>query len=101
MTGNDRTPDGYRQSVTTAITVFLGFSLTFLRTFWGIKARGGWSLMEVASESIIAAGVILQVVTLFRALKISDDRAEHYRTTMKFFRAGVIVVIAGVLLSVF
>jgi hypothetical protein len=33
MADNDHLPPGYRQAVTTAITVFLGFSLTFLRSF--------------------------------------------------------------------
>ena len=32
-------PSGYRQGVVTAITVFLGFSLAFLR-FWGIENPG-------------------------------------------------------------
>ena len=41
-------PDGYRQGLITAITVLLGFSLSFLR-FWGFEAPGEWTLRSVIS----------------------------------------------------
>ena len=40
-------PQGYRQGLVTAITVFLGFSLSFLR-FWGIESPGHWTWKGVA-----------------------------------------------------
>ena len=35
-------PPGYREGIITAITVLLGFSLTFFR-FWGFEAEGQWT----------------------------------------------------------
>ena|SRR5215469_2316883 len=101
MADPERIPDGYRQAITTAVTVSLGFSLTFLRTFWSREEPGGWNLAEVVAESIIGAGLVIQVITLFRALSIPDNEPRRYRHTARLFLAGVVIVIAGVLVSVF
>jgi cytochrome b subunit of formate dehydrogenase len=101
MPENDQIPDGYRQSVTTAITVSLGFSLTFLKIFWALERKGGWSATEVASELIIVVGIILQVAALFRALNVLDNQIARYRSTVRCFQAGAVAVIVGVLISVF
>lgn len=101
MSENERIPDGYRQSITTAITVSLGFSLTFLKVFWAMERKGGWSAAEIASELIIVIGIILQVAALFRALNVLDNQVARYRSTVKWFQAGVVAVIGGVLISVF
>ena len=93
-------PSGYRQSVVTAITVILGFSMAFLR-FWGIENPGEWTLTAVLAALFIAAGIALQLVALFRALDVRDEDLVHYRVTVRLFRAGVIIVIAGVVASIF
>ena len=51
MDDDDRIPSGYRQAITTAITVFLGFSITFLRTFRSVRAEEGWSVLEEVAET--------------------------------------------------
>jgi hypothetical protein len=94
-------PDGYRQSITTAITVSLGFSLTFLQTFWRVKEKGGWTIMEVVSELVIVTGILLQVAALFRALHVLDNRMTRYMKTVRCFEAGIIVVISGVMMSIY
>ena len=101
MADPDRIPDGYRQAITTAITVSLGFSLTFLRTFWAREEPGGWTLTETIDESINGVGLIMQVIALFRALSIHDNELRRYKHTARFFVAGVVVVIFGVVKSVF
>ena len=92
-------PHGYRQGVVTAITVFLGFSMAFLR-FWGIENPGEWTHQGVLSAIIIGVGIILQLASLFRALDVRDDDATRYQRTVKLFGAGVIVVLVGVVASI-
>jgi hypothetical protein len=92
-------PAGYHQAVTTAMTVFLGFSITFLRIVWEAVQKKGWTLAEMFSESVVFAGIILQVTALFRALDVSDDDVVHYRPTIVLFKSGVVVVIVGVVLA--
>ena len=43
-------PQGYRQGIVTAITVLLGFSLTFFR-FWGFEASGDWTVASKPSRA--------------------------------------------------
>jgi uncharacterized membrane protein YidH (DUF202 family) len=100
MNENEKIPNGYRQAVVTAITVFLGFSMTFLR-FWGIEVKGGWTLLGFLAEFIIGIGVVLQVAALFRALDVDDDNLKIYKRTISLFRVAVAVVIVGVIFSIF
>jgi hypothetical protein len=92
-------PAGYRQSVVTAITVFVGFSLAFLR-FWGIENPGDWTFRAIVSELVVGAGAVVQLVALFRALDIRDDNPARYQRTVKIFAIGVLVVLAGVVASI-
>jgi predicted acyltransferase len=88
-------PDGYRQGFITAATVFLGFSLAFLR-FWTMEAPGEWSLHAVAATSILGVSILFQLITLFRALDVRDNEESHYRVTVRWFLAAVLVLIVGV-----
>ena len=95
MTPQDRLPDGYRQGLVTAITVFLGFSLSFLR-FWNFEAPGYWTWSGALAAIIIAAGIGVQLVALYRSLSLLDDEPTYYRATVRWFFAGIAVVIVGV-----
>jgi uncharacterized membrane protein YidH (DUF202 family) len=92
-------PTGYRQGIVTAITVFLGFSLAFIR-FWGIENPGVWTAGSVLSAVIVGLGILVQVVALFRALDVRDDELGEYRKTVRVFRVGVMAVILGVVVSI-
>jgi hypothetical protein len=100
MDGQDRLPSGYRQAITTAITVFLGFSLTLLRAAWGFEERGGWRGIEVASEIAMAVGILFQISALFRALHIRDDNRNVYMKTVRIFELGICAVVIGVIVSI-
>jgi hypothetical protein len=101
MSDQWKVPDGYRQSITTAITVFLGFSLTFLRTLWGVGQKEGWTFTDTLAESIISIGILMQVTALFRALNVFDDRLSRYKFTITTLKFGVAFVVIGVLFSIF
>jgi predicted membrane channel-forming protein YqfA (hemolysin III family) len=92
-------PDGYRTGFITALTVFLGFSLAFLR-FWAMEAPGEWSPHSVAAASVLGFAILLQLIALFRALDVRDNEELHYRVTVRWFLSGVIVLIVGVVVSI-
>jgi hypothetical protein len=91
-------PDGYRQGLITAITVLLGFSLTFLR-YWGFDAPGQWALRSVISTGASIAAVLLQLVALVRALRIEDQYEHEYRQTVRWFIASAVALLLGLLLG--
>ena len=90
-------PQGYRESLVTAITVFLGFSLYFAR-WWNLEIPGEWTWKSVVPACIITIGIVVQLVALFRSLDIRDDDESHYRRTVHYFFIGIVIVLAGVLL---
>lgn len=94
----DDVPSGYRQGIITAITVFLGFSLAFLR-FWGFETEGKWTAPSVASAFIVFISVLLQLYALYRALDLKDENTNEYIKTVRFFFAGVTSLVVGVFLS--
>lgn len=92
-------PQGYRQGLVTAITVFLGFSLSFMR-FWSLENPGEWNWKGILSTCILAAGIAVQLVALFRALDLRDDEAARYRVTVRYFFGGIVTIVVGVVLAI-
>ena len=92
-------PEGYRQGIITAITVLLGFTLAFFR-FWGFEASGEWTIRSIVAASTLVAAVILQIVALFRSLRLEDDDRVEYRKTVMWFVASAIVLLLGLLIAV-
>ena len=92
-------PSGYRHGVVTAITVFLGFSLAFLR-YWSLEKEGPWTKGSIVSEFLVGIGTVIQFIALFRSLDVRDEEFVRYKKTVSVFLAGVIVVGIGVVLSV-
>jgi hypothetical protein len=92
-------PAGYRQGIITAITVLLGFSLTFFR-FWGFEAPGQWTARSVVSTFTVLVAVVLQMVALFRSLRLEDDKPVEYRKTVVWFIASAVALALGLLFAV-
>jgi magnesium-transporting ATPase (P-type) len=92
-------PQGYREGIITAITVLLGFSLTFFR-FWGFEAEGQWSFRSIFAAAILTLAVLMQIVALFRALRIADDDEIEYGKTVGWFVASAVVLFIAVLIAV-
>lgn len=88
-------PTGYREGVITAITVFIGFSLAFLR-FWAFEAPGSWTTQSVTAVVIMLLPICAQIYALYRALLLEDDDERTYRVTIKWFVSSV----AGMLVAV-
>ncbi len=96
----DHIPSGYRQGVLTAISLFLGFSLAFIR-FWSIEASGVWTPFSVASAIVIGISIVLQLVALFRALDLRDEAIGEYSRTVRWLFAGVVALVIRLLTSIF
>lgn len=90
----DVMPEGYRQGLITAITVLLGFSLTFLR-FWGFEAPGHWAWYSIVSTGTSIVAIVLQLVALFRSLRLEDHQRAEYRKTVRWFIASAIALLLG------
>jgi len=93
-------PWGYRPGIITAITVFLAFSLVFLR-YCGFEAPGRCLRYSAFAVCLMAASVLLQLIALFRALRLEDVRPAMYRVTVRWFMTAVAVMVLGVLLAAF
>jgi len=91
-------PQGYRQGLVTAITVFLGFSLSFVR-FWNFEHPGEWTRTGALPAIVIAAGIAVQLVALYRSLDLLDDEPTRYVATVRCFFVGIVVVVAGVVFA--
>jgi hypothetical protein len=91
-------PEGYRSGIITAITVLLGFSLSFLR-YWGFEAAGDWTLRSVISTGMLVLAIALQIFALFRSLRIEDTEAAEYRKTVTWFTASAVALLLGLLLA--
>ena len=92
-------PQGYRQGIITAITVLLGFSLTFFR-YWNFEAPGEWTFRSVIPAGTLIVAIGLQIVALFRSLRIADDDENEYRTTVRWFIASAVVLLISLLTAV-
>jgi hypothetical protein len=92
-------PKGYREGIVTAITVFLGFSLTFI-TFWALEKPGSWTVAATVPAILFGAGILVQLTALYRALDVRDDLPARYQKTVKTFFSGAVVVVIGLVISV-
>jgi len=89
-------PQGYRQGIITAITVLLGFSLSFFH-YWGFEAPGEWTFRSVLPAGVLVAAIGLQIVALFRSLRIADDDEDEYRTTVRWFVTSAVLLLISLL----
>ena len=92
-------PTGFRTGIITAITVLLGFSLAFFR-FWGFEASGQWTVRSIVSTAVVVVAILLQVVALFRSLRLEDDEPREYRKTVKWFIASAAALVLALLFAV-
>ena len=91
-------PVGYRQGIVTAIALFLSLSIAFLR-FWSFEAPGSWTPASIGAAILTGAGIVLQLVALFRALDVRDEIRSRYRVTVRIFFAGIVIAVIGATIS--
>jgi hypothetical protein len=87
-------PPGYRQGLITAVTVLLGFSLSFLR-FWGFEAPGAWTFRSGVAASAIVIAVLMQIFALGRSLRVADDDEAEFATTVRWVLGSALLLVLG------
>jgi hypothetical protein len=92
-------PDGYRQGLITAITVLLGFGLTFLR-FWSFEAPGAWTLRSIFSTGTSIVAIVAQMIALYRSLRIEDREIAEYRKTVRWFLGSASLLLLALLFAI-
>ena len=92
------TPDGYRSGIITALSVLVGFSLSFLR-YWAFEAPQEWSWRFSISTVLMIVSMLMQLVALFRSLQIEDHEIAHYRATCRWLVWGVALMILALIFA--
>ncbi|VTU24744.1 hypothetical protein SRS16CHR_03515 [Variovorax sp. SRS16] len=91
-------PAGYREGVITAITVMIGFSLSFVR-YWAFEAPGDWTANSVIALIVLVIPIVVQIYTLYRALLVADDDETTYRSTIRWFIGSICGMLVSVALA--
>jgi hypothetical protein len=91
-------PTGYRQGIISAITVLLGFSLLFVR-YWNFEAPGDWTIASVVAALLMTLAILLELVALWRSLRLEDDDETEYRITLRWFAVATGVLLVSLLLA--
>jgi hypothetical protein len=91
-------PAGYRQGIISAITVLLGFSLLFVR-YWNFEASGEWTIPSFVAALLLTLAIVLELVALWRSLRLEDDDEAEYRITLRWFAASTCVLLVSLLLA--
>lgn len=95
----DQLPAGYRQGIITAITIFISFSLLFIK-YWSLEAPGDWTPASALAAGLMVSATILELVALWRALQVKDSLLIEYNRTLRWFMASIGVMLSGLLVSV-
>lgn len=77
-------PAGYRSGLITAITVLLGFSLLFLRS-WVFELPGEWTPSSIFAAFLLLVAIVLELISLWRSLQPNDEILVEYRLTLRWF----------------
>jgi hypothetical protein len=94
----DELPAGYRQGIITAITVFIGFSLLFLR-FWSFEASGDWTVSSAIAAGLMVIAIMLEIVALWRSLQVKDSQLVEYNKILKWFLFSVVTMLVSLLFA--
>ena len=91
-------PAGYRSGIITAITVVLGFSFLFLRS-WAFELPGEWTVSGAVAATLLLCAIALELTALWRALQLKDERVAEYKLTLRWFLASIVVLLTSLILA--
>ena len=64
--------------------------------FWNFEHPGEWTWTGTLPAIVVAAGIAVQLLALYRSLDLLDDQPTRYAATVRCFFVGIVVVAAGV-----
>jgi hypothetical protein len=93
-----KVPNGMHQAKANAITIFITFSLLFLR-YWSFEATGAWNPPAVTIAVLFVISLFVQVGALVRGLRVEDNEIAVYRETIYIFRIAVYILLGTIPVS--
>jgi len=92
--GKSSLPVGYRAGIVTAITVILGFSFLFLRS-WAFELPGEWTFWSAAAAILLLLSILGQLYALWRSLQLHDDEVANYQATLRWFFGAILLLMVS------
>lgn len=93
-------PAGYRSGIITGITVVLGFSLLFLRS-WLFELPGEWTSSGVTAATLLLIAIVLELIALWRSLQPKDEIPKEYRLTLRWFMSSTVFLLISLIIAGF
>ena len=91
-------PAGFRSGIITAITVILGFSFLFLRS-WAFELPGEWTVSSAVAAVLLLFAIVMELTALWRALQPKDEHAIEYQLTLRWFLASIIMLLVSLVVA--
>ena len=91
-------PTGFRSGIITAITVILGFSFLFFRS-WAFELPGEWTRSSTIAAVLLLCAIVLELTALWRALQLKDEQAIEYRLTLRWFLASIVLLLISMVVA--
>ena len=88
----------FRNGSLTAISVVLGFSLSFLNRWAALP--GLWSRTDIITVAAISFGIALQILSVALLLLVGSLALRRYNRAVVIFLVGLTFVVAGVALAI-
>lgn len=88
----------FRNGSLTAVSVVVGFSLTFLTRWAGVP--GAWDTVDLVALAVLVPGIACQIAALTRLLSIRSLRLAHHDRSVTVFLAGIVLVTLGIALAI-
>jgi hypothetical protein len=88
-------PPGYRQGLITVITVLLTASILYFRFAAFEPGSGPWTFWGIVFVIVLTSSIVVQLITLWRALQIKDERVSIYEVTLRWLAAGVLLLVTS------
>lgn len=88
----------FRGGSLTAISVVLGFSLSFLNRWAALS--GPWTHVDLLAVAAISVGIIFQIVALTLMLPVGSLVLRRYNRTIRVFLIGLVLVSLGVVFAI-
>ena len=88
----------FRNGSLTAISVVLGFSLSFLNRWAGLP--GAWNRVDLTAVAAISIGIVFQIVAVALMLPVRSLVLRRYNRAIRVFLVGLVFVAVGVAIAI-
>ncbi len=88
----------FRNGSLTAISVVLGFSLSFLNRWAGLP--GAWNRVDLTAVAAIIIGIVFQIVAVALMLPVRSLVLRRYNRAIRVFLVGLVFVAVGVAIAI-